>query len=107
METIFDFSGVEQKFTHTIDTDIILNLRQTFNSLNANLYFTNSGGSVIPIPEGIVVRSYTFEFDQNLFVERPYGDNYILSWINYYIIELNSTILMELKPKRTWNVIIP
>lgn len=130
MKTTFDFMNLTSEYSFILSTecsdksppaenttellapqilpDIMVHLDRTSHSV-AVIYFTDNQNpkKYIPIPKGIVVYTYDFQDTKRRVIQEPINSSsYGLCWTENYEVEYNGKIILELKNKRCWDVIL-
>jgi hypothetical protein len=103
MEKTFTFTE-EDKYVCNINSKTILNIKRISDSI-AVLYLTDESNNEINIPNGLIVYEYDYHNISKRVVLKPCNNTYPLCWTDNYTIELNKTVLINIKNQRRWSII--
>ncbi len=103
MESTFDFDTKDTEYIYNINSTTILHIKRINNGV-ATLYFTDETNNNINIPNGIVVYTIDYQINKKI-IHNSIQQHYPLCWTDDYIVELNKSVLVNIKKQRKWLIV--
>jgi hypothetical protein len=98
----FEFN-IGNGYIYYINEKIILHITCVNNSVSC-LYFTDELNKKINIPDGIIVKTFNYENNEESILKNIKNIHYALCYSDDYVVEYNNNKILNIKNKRSWEI---